>query len=119
MKTRIKPVATKRQAQLRAYDRVRNEIENELKRKGEWKCFFSGYPLDPELKAEYHHLRGKENELLIEKDFLVPALREYHQKYHDVPFSKLKNEWWWDGFMQRLKEKDENLWYNHKLRSER
>lgn len=117
MKTRIKPVATKRQAQLRAYDRVRNEIETELKASGKWMCFFSGLPLHED--AVFHHLIGRENELLTDKKFLVPVLHEYHQRYHDVPFSKLKNEWWWDGFMKRLKEKDENLWYNHKLRSER
>ena len=113
----IKPVSNKRQAALRAYDRVKAELEAELKAKGEWRCFFSGLPLSD--NAVWHHIIGRENDLLTDKKFLRPVLHEYHVEYHDQPFSKLKSEWWWDGFMNRLKALDENVWYNHKLRSER
>ena len=112
----MKQVSNKRQAALRAYDRVKAELEMELKAKGEWRCFFSGLPIND--NAVWHHVIGRENDLLTDKKFLRPVLHESHAAYHDQPFSKLKNEWWWYGFMQRLKELDENVWYNHKLRSE-
>lgn len=115
----MKQISSKRAIQLRHYEKVKQELETELKAKGEWRCFFSGYPLNTEEKAIFHHLVGRENDLLTDKKFLRPVLHEFHVKYHDVPFSKLKTEWWWNGFMQRLKALDEDLWYNHVLRCER
>ena len=106
----MKQVSNKRQAALRAYDRVKAELEAELKAKGEWRCFFSGIPLNDNVSFNPHHLRGRVEGMLCEKEFLVPCLWEYHRKWHDEPLSKLKNEWWFDGFMERLKIKDRDYW---------
>lgn len=125
MVTRIKPVATKRQAQLRAYDRVKAELETKLKAKGEWRCFFSGIPLDENAGYKdyaWHHLKGRDGDLLTEKKYLRPVLDRYHtgdEGYHNKPFSYLKTLWWWEGFMARLKELDEDLWYSHWLKCNR
>lgn len=102
----MKKVSEKRLAELRHYTRVKKELEKELKENGEWVCFFSGTPLPDDYPFHPHHLRGRDGDLLIEKDFLVPCLWEYHRKWHDEPLSKLKNEWWWDGFIKRLSVKD-------------
>lgn len=115
----MKQISTKRTVQLAHYKRVKAELEIELKDKGEWRCFFSGIPLAEDAPFLPHHLRGRDGDMLIEKEFLVPCLWEYHQKYHDVPFSKLKTEWWWNGFLERLKALDEDLWYSHVLKCER
>ena len=113
----MKQISSKRAIQLRHYEKVKQELEVELKERGEWRCFFSGLPLGE--KAVFHHLVGRENDLLTDKKFLRPVLHEYHMKYHDVPFSKLKTEWWFSGFMDRLKALDEDLWYSHVLKCER
>ena len=109
----MKKVSDKRAAELRHYDRVKKELEKELKELGNWFCFFSGIPLPPDSPLYPHHLVGKENDLLIDKDNLVPCLWEYHRKWHDEPLSKLKNEWWFDGFMERLKLKNRNCTTRH------
>lgn len=105
---RIKSVSTKRQQRLNYYNRIKKEIEKELKESGQWFCFFSGLPLPQESSFLPHHLRGRKEEMLVERDFLVPCLWEYHRKWHDEPLSKLKNEWWFGGFLERLKERDKD-----------
>jgi len=106
MSKNMKKATNKRQAQLAAYERAKKELKQELIEKGEWVCFFSGTPLPEEMPFKPHHLRGRREEMLVHKDFLVPCLWEYHRKWHDEPLSKLRNEIWFDGFMDRLKAKD-------------
>ena len=125
MVKRIKPVATKRQAQLRAYDRVKAELETELKSKGEWRCFFSGLPLDENRTWKdyaWHHNSGRDNDLLTDKMFIRPVLDQYHtgdEGYHNKPVSYLKNLWWWNGYLERLKEMSYDLWYREIMKMER
>ena len=106
----------KRAAQLAHYKRVKKELKQELIEKGEWMCFFTGTPLPEEAVFLPHHLRGRKEELLVEKDFLVPCLWEYHRKWHDEPLSKLAQEFWFDGFMERLRVKDNDGWVRLKFK---
>jgi len=112
----------KHQAKLRHYNKVKAELEQELKDKGEWRCFFSDTPIPDHLTWKgiaWHHGKGRDGDLLTDRKFIRPVANEYHAMYHDKPTSFLKGQWWWGGFMKRLKELDEDLWYNHKLREEK
>lgn len=121
----MKQISSKRAIQLRHYNHVKQELETELKERGEWRCFFSGLPLDENKGWKdyaWHHAIGRDGDMLTDKKFLRPVLDNFHtgdEGYHNKPFSYLKNLWWWDGFMSRLKALDEDLWYNHVLRCER
>jgi len=112
----MKQISDKRAVQLRHYNRIKAELEEELKARGEWVCVFSGVPLNENEPAIFHHLIGRENDLLTDKKFLRPVLHEYHTMYHDQPFSKLKTMWWWSGFLQRVKAIDEDLWYSFSIK---
>lgn len=118
----MKKVSDKRAIELRHYDRVKKELEKELKESGNWFCFFSGIPLPDHLSykdVSWHHLNKRDNEMLIEKEFLVPVLDRYHTQdegYHNHPISELKTFWWWDGFMSRLEKKHHDLWMKIKYK---
>lgn len=113
----------KRQAKLRHYDKVKAELEQELKANGEWVCFFSGIPIPDHLtwkEVAWHHASGRDGDLLTDKKFLRPVANRYHtgdEGYHnhavtnkDHPEKSLKNKWWWNGYMDRLKKMDYDLW---------
>lgn len=118
----MKQVSSKRAKALRVYNKIKAELEIELKEKGEWKCFFSGIPIPDYFNwkdVPFHHLKSRDGDLLTDKKFIVPVNNQYHtgdEGYHNKPFSHLQTLWWWDGFMKRLKKVDYDLWYNHKLR---
>lgn len=114
----MKKVSSKRAVQLRHYDRVKEELEKELKDKGEWVCIFSGLPIPDHFtwkETAWHHLVGRDGDLLTDVKFLRPCANEFHtgeQGYHNTPFSKLKTFWWWEGFLRRVKAIDYDLWYS-------
>lgn len=118
----MKKVSDKRAAELRHYERIKKELEKELKESGNWFCFFSGIPLPDHLSykdVSFHHLTGRENDLLIEKENLVPVIDNYHtgdEGWHNKPLSTLKTYWWFDGFMERLKVKNRSLYESIKLK---
>lgn len=118
----MKYATNKRQAQLRQYDKVKAELEQELKDRGEWVCFFSGIPIPDHLtwkEVAWHHVQGRDNDLLTDKKFLRPVANEYHtgeEGYHNVPISELSKKWWWNGFMDRLRALDYDLWYRETLK---
>jgi len=125
----MKKISSKRQAQIRVYNRVKSELEKELKERGEWKCFFSGTPIPEEYtwkEVAWHHLKGRDGDLMTDKKFIRPVANLYHtgdQGYHTHPITDendinggLKNLWWWNGFMERLKALDYDLWYSHWLK---
>ena len=109
----MKNATKKRQSQLRAYKKVKQELEKEFKDNGMWMCFFSGIPFPDYVsysEVDWHHIRGRKESMLTEKEFLVPVFREYHREWHDKPVTELVKEWWFDGFLKRLKEKDHDMY---------
>ena len=121
----MKKVATKQQAKLRVYNRVKAELEQELKEQGKWVCFFSGILIPENLTwkdVAWHHLKGRDGELISDKKFIRPVANEYHtgdEGYHNKPISTLKDTWWWEGFLARLKEADYDLWYRETLKMDK
>ena len=110
----------KQQAKDRAYKKAKIERAEELKAEGKWVCIFTGHPIPDYLtgdKVECHHLKSRTGELLCDKKFFGFYLdRTFHNAYHDKSFSELKAEWWWKGFLSRVKDIDKDLWYNLHLK---
>jgi hypothetical protein len=109
-------MSKKHDAKLRAYKKAKIQRAEELKEEGKWVCIFTGHPIDDYLtgdKVPVHHLLGRDGDLMTDKKFFGFYYHsECHTAYHDKPFSALKNLWWWDGFLSRVKEIDSDLWYN-------
>jgi len=112
----MKNFSDKRTHELRHYTRVKKELEQELKESGQWACFFSGIPFPDYSTWEnvtWHHCKGRDGDLLTDKTYLVPVLDKYHtgdEGWHNKPLSYLRTLWWFEGFMQRLLDKDHDLY---------
>ena len=108
--------SNKHAAKLRAYKKAKIERAEELKEQGKWVCIFTGQPIPDYLtgdQVEVHHILGKDGDLYTDKKFFGFYLdRTIHGQYHDKPFSELKNEWWWRGFLDRIRHIDKDIWYN-------
>lgn len=121
----MRKVGKKRAAELRHYDRTKAELEQELKLCDEWCCVFSSSPIPDHYtwkEVSWHHLKGRDGDLLVDKKFLRPCANLFHtgdEGYHNKPISYLKNLWWWHVYMSNLRAIDEDLWYSIKLKEEK
>ena len=111
----VKQVSSKQAAKLRAYKRAKKEIEQELKESGKWVCIFTGQPIPDYVTWDqigWHHLKGRDGELICDKKFIRPYMSNHtgENSYNDTPRSELRQQWWWDGFLNRIKEIDYDLW---------
>lgn len=110
--TPIKKQSAKRSKEHKRYTEVCDELTRELREQnnGHIYCFFSGEEIFDK-RPHYHHLKGRTGDHLIDKKWLVPAKDEYHvHKYHMASYEQRVKEWWWQGFLSRLKEKSVELW---------
>jgi hypothetical protein len=80
-------------------------------------CFISGLPLDE--TKERHHLGGRSGNLYLDENLLVWVNSRYHSEYHTRPWSWLMQQYWYPGFMNRLKDKSEELYNKHKSREDK
>ena len=105
----IRRVSEKKKNELELYKQAKENIRNKLIAKKKFKCFFSNedLPLD---YNRFHHLKGRVGKLLYDENNLVPAIDEYHLKYHDLSVEKLQEEWWYNIFLENLKKKDNSLY---------
>jgi hypothetical protein len=121
----MKKISEKRKVEIRAYNRAKQEKEKELKEAGKWVCVFSGLPIPDHVTwkdVSFHHLKGRDGELICDKRFIFPCIDKYHtgdEGYHNKPISFLKNLWWWGGYMNRLKDIDVDLHYREMLKIEK
>ena len=105
MKART-PKRTKQEAE---YKRLCNEIDKEAKEKGEYNCFFCGKPIVGD--CIHHHLDGREEKLLTDKENIVVAHGTCHQEYHDLPVRKQK---WRETFLENLRAKNMRLYFKER-----
>jgi hypothetical protein len=74
-------------------------------------CFFCGKRMNkPE---DHHHLLGREGELLTYKKYIVHAHRTCHKDYHDT---SALNITWFNDYLNRLSDIDEQLAYRESLK---
>jgi len=95
----------KKKEELELYRQAKENVRNELISKKQFKCFFSDEDL-PLGYNKFHHLKGRIGKLLYDENNIVPAINEYHLKYHDLSVEKLQKEWWYNIFLENLKNKD-------------
>jgi len=118
----MKQISDKRAVQLRHYNRIKAELEQELKARGEWVCVFSGIPIPDYMtwkEISWHHLNSRTEDMLTDKKFVRPCADKYHtgdEGFHNHPISELKKLWWWQGFLQRVKAIDKDLWYSFAIK---
>lgn len=118
-------MSKKQQAKIRAYNKAKAEVEQELKASGKWACIFTGIPIPDHYTwkdVPFHHLKGRDGELISDKKFIRPYMDEHAHTgdygIHNKPIEVLKSQWWWRVYMSNLKEIDLDLWHYWKIREE-
>jgi len=109
---------TRKKERLR-YTEVCERLTQEIKdaNNGKIYCFFSGLEITG--KPTFHHLKGRIGDYYVDKEWLVPAINEYHLAYHFTPIEKLMEEFWYLNFLAKLKLKDTQLYYKELKKQEK
>ena len=109
---------TRKKERLR-YTEVCERLTQEIKdaNNGKIYCFFSGLEITG--KPTFHHLKGRIGDYYVDKEWLVPAINEYHLAYHFTPIEKLMEESWYLNFLAKLKLKDTQLYYKELKKQEK
>jgi len=109
---------TRKKERLR-YTEVCQKLTEEIKAEngGKIYCYFSGIEITG--KPTFHHLKGRTGDYYTDKEWLVPALNDYHLAYHFTPIEDLMKEDWYAGFLSRLKTKDYSLYCKEQKKIEK
>jgi hypothetical protein len=99
----------KRAKQEDKYKKLCDEIDREAKEGKRYVCFFCWKDIGGE--CVHHHLKGREEGLLTDKENIIIAHALCHQQYHDLPVRKQP---WREGFLERLREKYPDLYYKER-----
>ena len=105
---KIKNASPKRVLLNNEYTRIKKEKWLELIAEGKNTCFFTGIWLDPKGPIpDFHHLFGKDGDLLCDKNNIFPVIFKYHREYHDLQrdYENLAREdkLWYSYFLERIK----------------
>ncbi len=109
----------KRQVDEKRYTEVCKELEAEERvkdSKGRIFCFFSGHEIVGQIS--WHHLRGR-GENLKDRRYLVPTINKYHLDFHFMSYDKFRQYGWYEGWLTRLKLKDEQSYLKELRRAEK
>jgi hypothetical protein len=102
----MKRISNKRKEQLSEYSTIKNDMMAYDKR-----CVFSGSLIKAGEDFDIHHINGeRENEHLIDEQFLYPCKREYHTLYHSLSYDKLIDTAWYREFLSFLKRAHYDIW---------
>jgi hypothetical protein len=117
VKPKIKQVSDKQSKKLQKYEQAKKEKEQELKQIGEWRCIFCGVPFgEDERPAGFHHLKGRDSDLVFDKKYIYPVHNYCHIIiYHWGSYALLSSQRWYKGFLERIKEIDIRI-YNKEIR---
>ena len=102
-KKRIKQSSTKRSKENALYEQAKANVREMLQEEGNWKCFFSCLVLPDEFN-EFHHLMDKHGDLLSDTQNIRPAIRIFHNDYHQKSISFLIEQKWYRDFLVRIEE---------------
>ena len=107
----MKPRSDKRAEQEKEYAKRRKIVIAE-----QYNCFFCGEKFRKNYRPDIHHLKGRDNELLTDKRYLVAVHRKCHREYHDKSRCKIE---WYPKYLVRLKQRDFELWQHEVWLSEK
>jgi hypothetical protein len=110
---KIPSQSAKRKEELKAYKELSKDIWDEAVANKSNKCFFCGEVML--YREDVHHLDGRENDRLINREYLTLAHNNCHvYKYHAMTYEQLCREPWYSSFLLRLKSISEEL-YNKEI----
>jgi len=112
----IKPVSEKQSQKLVKYEKAKKNKEQELKKSGEWCCIFCGESFSDNDHPDWHHLAGRDGDLVFDDKYFWPAHTNCHIIiYHWGTYALLSSQAWYNSFLDRIKSIDIKL-YNKELR---
>jgi hypothetical protein len=112
----IRKRSKKREIMEAHYARIRNEMMERARRDGAC-CFFCNAPIIDH--ADVHHLIGRDNDNLIDAEYLVLVHRQCHMTWHSKALSDLYRYDWFSGFMDRVSQKHPSLYESIKQKLNR
>ena len=113
--TRIKHKSDKRTKEDIVYKKIKSDREYRLKRDGQWRCIFCNIPFVDSYTPDWHHLKGRDGDLMINPKYLYPAHTCCHiRDYHQATVDHMKSMFWYEAFLERIKEIDIDLWKKEK-----
>ena len=106
----IKKISDKRKVKMDAYRDMKKKKKEFMIERKYYKCIFCGSQLDPEDDENigFHHLTGRDNELLTEWDNIEPAHNACHSDFHHRSVEQLLKTKWYSHFCERLKSHSTN-----------
>jgi len=118
--TKIKSKSEKRIDQDLIYKLAKAERKKELIAESEYRCIFCTLPFYDTVTPDWHHLKGRDGDLFIDKRYLYPAHTKCHiEDYHQATVKHMKMMFWYEGFLNRLKDIDIDLWNKEKRKEDR
>ena len=112
-KAPIPKESKKRKVERKRYTEVCDLLTEEIRANNDGKvyCFFSGLEITAK-RPHYHHLKSRTGDYYTDKEWLVPALDEYHvEGYHSKSVEWLmQQKWYAELFLVNLRKKSEELY---------
>lgn len=103
VKKKIKPVSDKRRAQNKEYSVIRKKAYEEAVINKNDICFMCGKKISSNF--DWHHLDGREEDNLLNDEFIVFTHHQCHMAIHNLPVHMLLRFKWYEQFLERLKIK--------------
>lgn len=99
----MRKISKKRQQQNELYKEAKANVRKKLLAEGKFVCFFSETSLPPDFD-DFHHLEGKDGEMLYKESNIRPAIWTYHYPYHHTTVGKLLTSGWYPKFLKRIEK---------------
>ena len=119
----IKRVSTKRAKEELEYKKIKEEKKAYMVERKFYRCVFCNSKLDPENDDDvgWHHLDGRDGDLIKEWGNITPAHNLCHSDFHHSSVGKLMDNSWYGHFIERIQTAaDKNEYfrraYNGELR---
>lgn len=100
---RIKPISDRRKVQVAQYHDLKGEMIAEAKEKGPIRCFVCHRNISSIYIPDIHHLDGRTEDNLTNRENLVFVHRQCHGFIHDLSYDILKTLNWYEDYLLRLK----------------
>ena len=111
----VKRTSSKRSQETALYEQAKINVRKKLQEKAKWKCFFSNIELEDSFN-EFHHLMDKHGSLLYDENNIRPAMRSFHNDYHQKTIGYLLEQKWYQDFLVRIKDEFPEVWEKEQRR---
>lgn len=102
---RIQNRSDKRKKQEEEYKQLKEDKKQYMVENKFYRCFHCNTRLDEEDETvQWHHLTGRNGDLLTEWRNVVPTHPNCHYQYHHVSITELVKGPWYNHYLERLKQ---------------